>query len=46
MLVEKPRFSVYTMMLVLSLLATLVACLFLYAEMSAYNFDMWAKGAR
>jgi hypothetical protein len=36
-MVDKPRFNIYTMMLVLSFIALLVGCLCLYGEMSAYS---------
>jgi hypothetical protein len=35
--VRKPRSNVYTVMLVLSLLAILVGCLFLYLEIQYYD---------
>ncbi len=35
--VEKPGFNVYTMMLVLSLIAITVACILLYAEIGTYG---------
>jgi hypothetical protein len=35
--VDKPRFNIYTMMLVLSFLALLIGCLCLYGEMAAYS---------
>ena len=36
-IVDKPRFNIYTMMLVLSFIALLIGCLCLYGEMSAYS---------
>jgi ABC-type amino acid transport system permease subunit len=42
---EKPRWDVYSMMLLLSLLATIVACVCLFAELRAYQWDMKAKSA-
>lgn len=44
--VEKPRFNVYTMMLVVSLLAVMIGCLFLYGELSQYDFDHKAASAK
>jgi len=41
--VEKPKFSVYSMLLVLSFLALLIGCLCLSAEMSAYNWEFKAR---
>lgn len=35
--VEKPRFNVYTMMLVLSFIAVCIACLLLYLELDHYQ---------
>lgn len=35
----KPRFSVYTMMLLLSLFAIITACVLLYLEMDSYKPD-------
>lgn len=43
---EKPKFSIYTMMLVLSLLATIVACAFLVNELASFQWDWSAQGAR
>jgi hypothetical protein len=42
-IVEKPPANVYTVLLILSLVAVLVGCLSLYLEMSAYNFEITAK---
>jgi hypothetical protein len=36
-MVDKPRFNIYTMMLVLSFLALFIGCLCLYGEMAAYS---------
>jgi len=44
--VEKQRANVYTVLLVLSLVAIVIACLCLYGEMSLYNFDFKAAGAK
>jgi hypothetical protein len=39
---EKPRFNIYTMQLVLALLALLVGCLLLYLELRPYgDFMKW-----
>lgn len=38
---EKQRFNVYTMMLIISFIATLIACVVLWTEMGAY---MYADG--
>ena len=42
-IVEKPKFNVYTMMLLLSLIAILIGCLCLYLEMKEYNFEFKAR---
>jgi hypothetical protein len=39
-LVEKPSFNIYTMLLILSFVAIAIGCVCLYAEMSAYNFEI------
>lgn len=44
--VEKPRFNVYTMMLMLSFVAIVVACLCLSAELKMYDWDYQAQSAR
>ena len=44
--VEKPRANIYTMLLVLSFLAICAACLCLHGELSAYNYDTKAQGAK
>ena len=36
--VEKPRPDIYTVLLVLSLVAIVIGCLCLYLEMRAYDF--------
>ena len=41
--VEKPPANIYTMLLVLSFIAIVVACVCLYAEMKAYDFDFRAR---
>lgn len=38
--VEKPKANIYTALLALSFVAIVVACICLYAEMSAYEFKM------
>ena len=40
---RKPQADIYTILLVLALLAVLTAILFIYLYMKSYNFD--AKGA-
>ncbi len=40
--VEKPKASIYTMLLILSLFAILIGCLCLYLEMKAYDFKIKA----
>jgi hypothetical protein len=42
-IVEKPKANIYTVLLVLSLVAVLIGCLCLYLEMSAYNFEIKAR---
>ena len=44
--VQKPKSDVYTTMLFLSLIAILIACLYLFLEMRAYNMDIKANEAR
>jgi hypothetical protein len=39
---RKPRADLYTVLLVIALLAILVAILFLYLHMQSYNFDIKA----
>lgn len=41
--VEKPPANIYTALLVLSFVAIVVACICLYAEMSAYEFNFKAR---
>jgi hypothetical protein len=38
--VEKPRANIYTALLALSLVAIIVGCICLYAELNAYEFKM------
>ena len=38
-LVQKPKTNVYTVMLVLSLVAIIIGCIFLYAEINRYRQD-------
>ena len=40
---EKPSTNIYTMMLVISLLAITIACVLLYLEMASYGplFSSW-----
>ena len=44
--VERQRANIYTMMLVIALLAITVACACLWAEMNDYNWDVRAAGAK
>ena len=44
--VEKPPANVYTVMMVLALVALLIGCAFLFAEMKIYDLDMKASGAK
>ena len=44
-LVPKPKSSVYTVLLILALLALLIACLFLYLEIGEYGGLGATKGA-
>ena len=44
-LVPKPKSSVYTVLLILALLALLTACLFLYLEIGEYGGLGATKGA-
>jgi hypothetical protein len=41
--VEKPKANIYTVLLVLSFIAIVIACLCLYLEMQAYNFEVKAR---
>jgi hypothetical protein len=43
-LVEKPKANIYTVLLILSLVAIVIGSICLYAEMSAYNFEFKARG--
>ena len=36
--VEKPKANIYTVLLILSFVAILIACLCLYGEMNVYDF--------
>ncbi len=38
--IEKPQANIYTAMLVVSLVAVIIGCICLYAEMNAYDFNM------
>lgn len=37
--VEKPKADIYTVMLIVSLVAIVIGCLCLYLEMRAYDFN-------
>lgn len=41
--VQKPKADIYTVMLAIALVAILVACLCLFLEMRAYNYDIRAQ---
>jgi hypothetical protein len=41
--VEKPKANIYTALLVLSFVAIVIGCICLYAEMSAYDFNIKAR---
>jgi hypothetical protein len=41
--VEKPKFSIYTMLLLLSLIAIVIGCVCLAMEMKAYDWDFKAR---
>jgi hypothetical protein len=43
---EKPKANVYTIMLIVSLVALTIGCLSLYGEMKQYDMDFRAKSAR
>lgn len=43
--VEKPRFNVYTMMLILAFAAICAACFCLNAELNLYEWDIKAQSA-
>ena len=44
--VQKPRANIYTVLLGIALTAILMAILFLCLEMSRYNWDIKAAGAK
>jgi len=44
--VHKPKANIYTVLLGISLLAIIMAIIFLCMEMGRYNWDMKAAGAR
>jgi hypothetical protein len=39
--VQKQRFNVYTMMLIISFFALVTACVLLFLELSSYNEGKW-----
>jgi hypothetical protein len=41
--VEKPKANIYTVLLILTFAAIVVGCICLYAEMSAYEFNIKAS---
>jgi len=41
--VEKPKADIYTVMLIVSLVAIVIACLCLYLEMRTYDFNFKAR---
>ncbi len=42
---QRPQFSIYTMMLVLSLIAVTTACVLLWMELSSYGpWPQWRAG--
>jgi hypothetical protein len=43
---QKPKFNVYTTLLVIALVALLVGCLCLWGEMSTYGFDFKATSGK
>ena len=43
--VQKPRSNVYTVMLVLALLAIIIGCVFLYLEIQEYGGDIYGPAA-
>jgi hypothetical protein len=43
MVVEKPKANIYTVLLILSFVAVVIGCICLYAEMSAYEFNVKAR---
>jgi hypothetical protein len=44
--VQKQKASVYTMMLICSFIALVLACLLMYLELKQYDFDMEAEEYR
>ena len=46
MYVEKPAANIYTALLVLSFVALVIGCLCLAGEMSTYQWDFKAAGAK
>lgn len=40
---EKQSFNIYSMMLLLALLAVIIGCIFLTLELKAYDWDFGAK---
>ena len=44
--VEKPKANVYTVMLVISLVALIIGCLCMYGMMRTYDMDWKATSAR
>ena len=44
--VEKQRANIFTVLLIVALVAIVIGCLCLYGELAAYNFDVGAKSAR
>jgi len=45
-IVQKPKANVYTVMMIVSLVALTIGSLCLYGEMKQYNMDFRARGAR
>jgi hypothetical protein len=43
---HKPRANIYTVMMIVSLVALTIGSLCLYGEMKQYNMDFRARGAR
>lgn len=44
-IVERPRANVYTVLLAISLVALVVACLCMYGELATYGWDFKASSA-
>lgn len=44
--VEKPRANIYTALLALSLVAIIIGCICLHAEMTTYGYDFKAQSAK